>query len=176
MPNVKKKKSTAQPKVFLIGFKTLGFFGCWYTKFAKVQRSHFNSNILHKLLFGMKVSERCLSYVKSYFQAHQLRSYVLMPIWESSRVRVLKQNISKKFSGERFKCVSVLHEQNIFKYIRKVFLFLDPKIFGLFPFLLVQGWEKSRITVWEQGDFKYLICIENLEQVPVYRKKISSTQ
>ena len=45
----------------------------------------------------------------------------------------------KQFSGETLKHVPVLHEQNIFKYIRKVFLFLDPKILGLFPFLLVQG-------------------------------------
>ena len=109
-----KKKSTAQPKVFLIGFKTLGFFGCCYTKFAKVQRSHFNSNILHKLLFGMKVSERCLSYVKSYFQAHQLRSYVLMLIWESSRVRVLKQNISKN-------SFPVKHSSMYLFYMNKIF-------------------------------------------------------
>ena len=51
------------------------------------------------LFFTTKFSERCLSYVKTYFQPHRLSSYFLMPIWErkreSSRVRVLKQNISE---------------------------------------------------------------------------------
>ena len=69
LPAYGKKNSTAQPKVFSIDLKILGFFGCCYPKFAGDQRSQ---------------------YVKSYFQLHQLSSYFLMSIWESSRVRVLK--------------------------------------------------------------------------------------
>ena len=56
-----------------------------YTKFARNQRSQFNSNMLHKLLFAMEVLERCLSYLKSYFQLHQWSSYFLMPISKNSR-------------------------------------------------------------------------------------------
>ena len=53
---------------------------------------------------------------------------------------------------------------------------LGPKILELLPLLLMPGLERSRITVWEKKNFKHIICIRNLKQVPVYREKDSFTQ
>ena len=91
----KKKNSTAQPNVFSIGLKILGFYVVTTSSFQESLTATYCIN----LFFAKKFSERCLSYVKSYFQSHRLSSYFLMPIWErkreSSRVKVLKQNISE---------------------------------------------------------------------------------
>ena len=59
-----KKNKWYSLRYFRLASKYLDF--C-YTKFARDQRSQFNSDMLHKLFFAMEVLETCLSYVKNYF-------------------------------------------------------------------------------------------------------------
>ena len=120
-----------------VGLKILAFFCCRYTKFERDQRSQISRDILHKLFFAMDVLERCLPYVKSYFQSHQWSFYFLIPILESSRVRVFKkEDFRKHFSAERFKSVFVLR--------KKRFSFFRPQNTQTFSFFASAGLKKIK--------------------------------
>ena len=95
-----------------------------------------------------------------------------MQVWQSSIVTVLEQKISKNnFCAESLKNVSVLRKK-YFQLYKWTFSFFRTQNTRAFAFLPVLGWERLRITVWEQKDFKHIFLIRNLRQASIYCKKV----
>ena len=145
--------------------------GWCYTKFARDQRSQLNTDILHYLFFAVEVLGRCLTIFNHISEV--LISNADLRDLNSQSFRI--KDSRKYFSVESFKRVSVLHKK-YFQLQNEVSFSLGPKIQELFPFLLVPSLERSRITVWNQKNFKHLICIRSLKQVTVYREEVSFNQ
>ena len=95
-----------------------------------------------------------------------------MQVWQSSIVTVLEQKISKNnFCAESLKHVSVLRKKYVQLY-KWSFSFFRTQNTRAFAFLLVLDWERLRITVWEQKNFKHIFLIRNLRQASIYCKKV----
>ena len=74
----------------------------------------------------------------------------------------------------QYSSVYLFWVKNIFNCLSEISFSLGPKILERLPFLLVLFSERSRIKVWEQKNFKHIIFIGKLKQIPEKKFLLSS--
>ena len=87
---------------------------------------------------------------------------LVVTIWERKIIKII-------FCIGSFKYISTLHER-IFSTVKRSFSFFRSKKTQIFSFLIMTGWERSKIRVFEQKTFNYIFCIGNFRQVPAIKK------
>ena len=135
------------------GLKILGLFGCYYTKLTR-------DDTFPKIFFVMEELGMFLLYVKRYFQLHQwclfffrpqntrILIFLLMPVWEISRIIVWEQKISKNIFALKVLIISLWRKKNIFNCISEVFISLGSKILGFLLFC------KCRVAKDQRSQFE----------------------
>ena len=80
------------------------------------------------------------------------------------------ERLSKLFFALEVSNIFLRYMKEYFQLYKRSFSFFRSKKTQIFSLLIMTGWERSKIRVFEQKTLNYIFCIGNFRQVPAIKK------